>query len=136
MNKVQSQMCDLYFNTLFEVPVKPNKYPTQFAIITAYNPMNKSLSESENISRNKILEKELKQKYDWIYQINGFDKDTKHKENGFMFNAESLDEACNLGEKYSQDAIYFVIDSILYVSKCSKDLREFIKVGGFLARIC
>lgn len=135
MSKSQSQMCDWYFNTFFEIPIKPNEYLNQFAIITAYNPMNKSLSERENISKNKILEKEIRQKYDWVYQINGFNEDTKHKENGFMFNTKSLDDACDLGEKYSQDAIYLVIDNILYVSKCHKKERKIIKVGEFSIRI-
>jgi len=64
-----------------------------------------------------------------------FDKDTDHKENGFMFDVESFDQACDLGEKYFQDAIYFVKDNILFVSKCNKKNRQLTKVGQFSAFI-
>lgn len=33
-------LCQWYFKTFFEIPVKPNKFPQEFAIITAYNPLN------------------------------------------------------------------------------------------------
>lgn len=134
-NNSNQELPHWYFSTLFEIPVKPRNYPSQFAIITAYNPLNRQLSLKENIANNKILEKELRDKYKWIYQINGFDKDTDHKENGFMFDVESFDQACDLGEKYSQDAIYFVKDDMLFVSKCNKKNRQLTKVGQFLAFI-
>ncbi|MDE4948995.1 hypothetical protein NAI31_10070, partial [Francisella tularensis subsp. holarctica] len=51
----------------------------------------------------------------WVYQINGFDKTTLHKENGFIFNAESLDSACELGQEYSQDSIYTMLLMILFM---------------------
>ncbi len=131
----QNNLLKWYFQTKFEVPIKPKKYPQQFAIITAYNPMNQLLSDYQNNVRNKILEEELKQKYDWVYQINGFDETTDHKEKGFMFDCSSLYEACKLGEKYSQDAIYYILDDTLYVSKCARNQRKLVKVGGFLSRI-
>lgn len=52
-----------------------------------------------------------------------------------MFDAKSLDEACNLGEEFSQYAIYYVINNILYVSKCEKSKRKLIEVGYFFHKI-
>ncbi|MBK2356701.1 DUF3293 domain-containing protein [Francisella hispaniensis] len=129
-------LCQWYFKTFFEIPVKPNKFPQQFAIITAYNPLNQKLTNQENIFRNILLKHHLIRKYNWVYQINGFDKTTLQKENGFMFNAESLDSACELGQEYSQDAIYYVIDDILYVCKCEPAQRKLVEVDKFLARVC
>lgn len=134
-NKPDSKICEWYFKTIFEIPLKPNQYPRQFAIITAHNPFNKLLNTQENIARNHILKNDLKRNYGWVYEINGFDEQTNHKENGFMFDAKSLDEACHLGLKYSQDAIYYVIDDILYVSKSDIENRKLIEVGEFLIRI-
>ncbi|MFV9972603.1 MAG: DUF3293 domain-containing protein [Francisella endosymbiont of Hyalomma asiaticum] len=135
--KFESQgLCQWYFKTLFEIPVKPNKFPQEFAIITAYNPFNQKLTKQENIFRNILLKHQLTRKYNWVYQINGFDKSTQNKENGFMFNAKSLDSACELGQEYSQDAIYYVIGDILYVCKCEPAKSKLIEVGEFLARIC
>ncbi|MED7818455.1 MULTISPECIES: DUF3293 domain-containing protein [unclassified Francisella] len=131
----QNGLLKWYFQTKFEIPIKPEQYPNQFAIITAYNPKNQLLSDYQNNVRNKILEEELKHKYDWVYKINGFDETTDHKENGFMFNCNTLYEACKLGEKYSQDAIYYVSDNILFVSKCSPKERKLVQVGDFLSRI-
>ncbi|AJI52539.1 DUF3293 domain-containing protein [Francisella philomiragia] len=128
-------LCEWYFTTKFEVPILPSRYPNQFAIITAYNPFNQLLENHENIARNQILKNQLEKSYDWVYEINGFDKSSKHKENGFMFDAKSLDEACDLGEEFSQDAIYYVIDDTLYVSKCEKSKRYLTKVGDFQSRI-
>jgi hypothetical protein len=134
-NLDQNNLLKWYFQTKFEVPIEPKQYPQQFAIITAYNPMNQLLSDYHNIIRNNILKEEPQQKYDWVYQINGFDETTYHKEDGFMFNCSCLYEACKLGDKYSQDAIYYVLDNILYVSKCSKNQRKLVKVENFLSRI-
>ncbi|XSZ47794.1 hypothetical protein ACP8HZ_04570 [Francisella noatunensis] len=46
------------------------------------------------MARNQILRNQLEKSYSWFYEINGFDKSSKHKENGFMFDAKSLDDAC------------------------------------------
>ncbi|MEY8674421.1 DUF3293 domain-containing protein [Francisella philomiragia] len=134
-NSSNLDLCEWYFTTKFEVPILPSRYPNQFAIITAYNPFNQLLEDQENLARNQILRNQLEKSYSWVYEINGFDKSSKHKENGFMFDAKSLDEACNLGEKFSQDAIYYVINDILYVSKCEKSKRKLTKVGDFQSRI-
>ncbi|QIV96054.1 uncharacterized protein DUF3293 [Allofrancisella inopinata] len=128
-------MPDWYFNTKFELPVVPEYYPPKFAIITAFNPMNQELNLKKNLSRNKVLEIELRQSYDWVYQINGFDEKTGHKEDGFMFEAISIDEACNLGLKYFQDAIYYIENLKMYVVKCAIGQRKVIEVGDFLSRI-
>ncbi|WP_395166705.1 DUF3293 domain-containing protein [Francisella salimarina] len=134
-NKPNLDLCEWYFTTKFEVPILPSRYPNQFAIITAYNPFNQLLEDQENLARNQILRNQLEKSYSWVYAINGFDKSSKHKENGFMFDAKSLDDACNLGEKFSQDAIYYVINDTLYVSKCEKSKRKLTKVGDFQSRI-
>ncbi|AFJ43928.1 hypothetical protein [Francisella orientalis] len=83
-------LCEWYFTTKFEVPISPIKYPNQFAIITVYNLLNQLLKDQENIARNQILKNQLEKSYDWVYEINGFDKSSKHKENGFIFDAKSL----------------------------------------------
>ncbi|AJC49097.1 DUF3293 domain-containing protein [Allofrancisella guangzhouensis] len=131
-----SSMPDWYFTTKFELPIIPEYYPSKFAIITAFNPMNQELSLKENTLRNKVLENELKQNFNWIYQINGFDcTGHGHKENGFMFEITSIDDACDLGLKFSQDAIYYVKNLKIYVVKCAIDQRKAIEVGDFLSRI-
>ncbi|GAB4223037.1 MAG: hypothetical protein Kow0076_5100 [Francisella sp.] len=134
-NNSSQNLCEWYFTTKFEVPTLPQECPQRFAILTAYNPFNQLLTEAENIARNKVLLNKLQQSYTWIYEINGFDEETQHKENGFMFNEESFNKACDLGEEFSQDAIYYVIDNILFVSKCAKTKRQLVEVGCFTNRI-
>ncbi|MDE5016714.1 DUF3293 domain-containing protein, partial [Francisella tularensis subsp. holarctica] len=56
-------LCKCYFKTFFEIPFKPNKFPQEFEIITAYNPLNQKLTNQENIFRNILLKNHLIRKY-------------------------------------------------------------------------
>lgn len=140
MDKLENNMNsnnipEWYYTTEFEVPIKPNKYPDKFMILTAWNPLNQQLSKEENISRNKVLEKELKENFSFVYEVNGFDPKTKHKEDGFMANCSDIEEACDYGLKYQQDAIYYVIDDKLYFIQCALDKRKKVEVSKFLERV-
>ncbi|APC97868.1 hypothetical protein KX01_1684 [Francisella frigiditurris] len=134
-NMNSNNMPEWYFTTKFEIPIKPAKYPDKFMILTAWNPLNQKLSKEENISRNNALKKDLKESFSFIYEINGFDPESKHKENGFMANCFDLEKACDYGLKYQQDAIYYVVEDKLYVVQCALDKREMISVGKFLDRV-
>lgn len=56
-------LCQWYFKTFLKYQVKPNKFPQEFAIITAYNPLNQKLTNQENIFRNILLKHHLIRKY-------------------------------------------------------------------------
>ncbi len=48
--------------------------------------------------------------------------------------ALSLDEACSLGSRFRQDAIYFIEDGVLFVCRCGTP-REKERVAVFMDRL-
>ena len=75
----------------------------QFAIITAFNPKNKPLSEIENISKNIELEKDISV-YKYEKSVGFLDN---HKEDSFCIYDISFEKAIELGKKYKQYSIFF-----------------------------
>lgn len=76
-----------------------------FAIITAWNPMNKQLLAEENSMLNKQLEDELKVlKYDYEFTIGGLDN---HVEESFVIYDIDREKALLLGKKYKQYSIFY-----------------------------
>ena len=128
-------MPDWYLTTDFEIPAKLSKYPSRFMILTAWNPMNQELSKDENIARNTKLESDLKHNFSCVHLINGTDRHTKHKEDGYMADCDDINLACDYGLKYQQDAIFYVVGDTLYVIQCALDKRELVEVGSFRERI-
>ncbi len=65
--------------------------------------------------------------------LTGYSPITGHTESGF---AASLpfEEACNLGLKFKQDAIYYIDSGLLHVSYCDQR-RRLEPVGTFLERL-
>ncbi|MEA1917892.1 MAG: DUF3293 domain-containing protein [Campylobacterota bacterium] len=76
-----------------------------FAIITAWNPMNRELSEAENKILNHKLEDDLKAlKYEYEGTVGKCDE---HKEDSFIVYRISKNDALSLGMKYEQYSIFY-----------------------------
>ncbi len=68
------------------------------------------------------------------FRITGYSaKDIEHAEDGWGV-ALSFDDACDIGLLFKQDAIFYIINNIIYVSYCDMR-RKLIKVGPFLCRV-
>ena len=80
---------------------------TTYAFITAWNPFSKILSEEENNRRNKLLFKELSEKY-VLFQGQGIGQDPTWKpEESFLVLGIDEYTATEYGRKYEQNAIVF-----------------------------
>jgi hypothetical protein len=129
----QPEMHPAYFETHFAIPDLSLEWPVKFAIITAYAPPGEQWTDEQNAEADRRLEKELRDNDRLIRRITGYSPTTGHAEHGWAVEL-TWQEACDLGEKYLQDAIYFVSGDELLVSYC--DIRRgLVPVGTFRDRL-
>lgn len=77
----------------------------QFAVITAFNPMNEIKSESENKRNSGLLEAELKKRpYDFYPTVGSLGD---HVEESFTVENIPQEEAVSLGKQFRQYAILY-----------------------------
>ena len=91
------------------------------------------VSLEESRVADQSLTAELRKRGCWIARVTGFSPKTGHSEPSWAAEIP-LDEACDLGMRYRQDAIYHVLGDILSVANCDSD-RKLVPVGQFRQRI-
>lgn len=74
-----------------------------FAIVTAWNPGSRLLSEEENRKRNRRLERELSKTPYVFYASRGFLD--MHSEESYTVEGMTEKEACSLGSRFGQYAV-------------------------------
>ena len=120
-----------YFETRFRTPERVPSWPEAFAIITAYATTGESWSDSENLDADLRLQAELVGV--WHERITGYSPTTGHAEPGWAVDL-AFEDACDLGDRFRQDAIYWVRSGELFVSRCD-DRRALVRVGSFPERL-
>lgn len=118
-----------YFNVRFRSDNIVSDWPEEFVIITAHATTGEKWTDDENESAGRELEDVLKSKCNWVEGVTGFSPDTLHAEPGWAATIP-FNEACDIGYRFKQDAIYFIKDDELFVSHCD-ERRELVKVGVF-----
>lgn len=113
-----------YFDTRFRLGLPLPELPEEFAIITAYATTGEAWTAEENQAANEALSAELAGGGHLLGTITGYSPVTQHAEPGFVA-ALSFEEACKIGFRFKQDAIYFVSSGTLFVSHC--DHRRSLK---------
>ena len=113
-----------YFDTRFKLDLPHSELPDSFAIITAYATKGEAWTAEETQAASETLRAELAGGGHLIGTITGYSPVTNHAEPGFTA-AISFEEACKIGLKFKQDAIYFVSTGTLFVSHC--DHRRSLK---------
>ena len=108
-------------------------WPEQFAIITAWATTGQTWTEAENRAADRRLREELEQRSTWCRRLTGFSPNTGHAEPGWAVDLD-FDTACDVGQRYRQDAIYYVEGDELYVSYCDQR-RKRVPLGSFRARL-
>ena len=121
-----------YFTTRFSTPEIPS-FPDVFAIITGYATTGETWPEERNREANERLLAELEARGVWIHPITGHSPDAAHSEPGWAA-ALPFDEACDLGHRFLQMAIFWVRYDELFVSYCDAR-RGLVRVGGFRERL-
>ena len=126
-------MPPFYYQTRFQPDGLPAPLPGTFAIITAYATTGETWSEAENEAANAALRAELQKSDRLLGKLTGYSPVTGYAEPSFAA-ALPFEEACDLGLKFRQDAIYYVDTGILHVSYCDQR-RRLEPVAVFLERL-
>lgn len=111
-------------------------WPRRFVILTAYATTGTSWTDQENLDADRRLEEALRSRLGEegeIRRITGFSPATGHAEPGWAAPL-SFGEACDLGVRFLQDALYVVRDDRLFVSYCD-ERRGLVTVGSFRERL-
>jgi len=87
-----------------------------FAIITAWNPMNQPCSGSENDIRHQKLEALLAARPWKFYETSGATED--HCEKGFTIEGVTEEEALEIGRAFNQHAILYSDSGNTRILKC------------------
>ncbi|GAL37988.1 hypothetical protein JCM19240_2912 [Vibrio maritimus] len=89
-----------------------------YAVITACNPRSRKLSDEENCIKNRELERNLA---DFCHvSVNVGDPSFEWVEASFAVDIP-FSQACELAQKYEQNAIYWVENGVLFLVSCDED---------------
>ena len=122
-----------YFKTRFRTTENQVLFPEVFVIITVYPTTGETWDPSKIEEADQKLEEELKFRKTWIIRIEGYSPETGHAEPGWG-TTMPIDEACEIGLRYRQDAIFHVKNDLLSVTYCD-ERRELVNIGSFEARL-
>ena len=122
-----------YFETHFRVDGPQTLWPEKFVIISACATTGESWTEQETAVANRNLANVLHARSAWLTRILGFSPTTGHAEPSWAVDLP-VDEACDIGLRFRQDAIYRVEHDDLFVLLCrAPSVRG--RVGSFRQRI-
>ena len=124
-------MTPAYFDTRFKLGLPLTELPESFAIITAYATTGEVWTAADNLNASETLRDELKRGEKLLGTITGYSPITLFAEPGFTAALE-FEEACDIGVRFKQDAIYFVSSGTLFVSYCDhrrslRPITQFVK---------
>jgi hypothetical protein len=124
-------MTPAYFDTRFKLDLPFTQLPESFAIITAHATTGEVWTTEDNHAANESLRDELERGEKLLGTITGYSPITQHAEPGYAAVLE-FEEACNIGVRFKQDAIYYVSSGTLFVSYCDhrrglKPITQFSK---------
>lgn len=101
--------------------------------MSAYETTGEDWSAGANKRADEALRRELHSRCSWLLRLAGCTPGGAHDEPCWAFEMP-FNEACDLGLRYRQDALYAVEDGMLFVSYCD-DRRALESVGKFRHRI-
>ena len=121
-----------YLETVFYGPTPASGWPSDFHIITAFNPKT-TLSEPENVAADTRLRTQLEQEQIAHFRISGCSADLAHQEASWAIVGVSLERAIEIGRHYVQNAIFEVLNGEASVVSC--DTLERKSIGRFQDRL-
>lgn len=108
-------------------------WPSDFHILTAFNPEGVILSEKENLLRNDDLFRELDSLGELVFPITGGSPDGVHRESSFAVQGLTREQALSIGVRFGQNAIFEISSRILAVVGCRSGERR--EIGPFDQRM-
>lgn len=127
---INAELLKAYFDSYFFINNELSF--TEFAVITAWNPYSKQVSNSNNQNANRQLKQHfLKQNYESL-QVGDINRNWI--EESFAVEID-LAQAQQLGKLFRQNAIYYVADDRLYLVSCLEQSIKKQHIGCFSQRI-
>lgn len=133
MKPPSSDMPAAYAEVRFAVAETCVRWPPAFAIITAWATTGERWSDERNRAADAALRSELVGGRLDVYRITGYSPVTGHAEPGWTVPL-GFSAACDLGQRYLQDALYYVEGDALSVSYCDAR-RQRLALGSFRSRL-
>lgn len=121
-----------YRSTVFLLEDPPVPLPVAFAIITAWNPMDRPTGASENQTADEALRSRLESLGDFRFRATGCSPDLSHREEGWAA-AISKSDALDLGRQFEQRAIWWIESDELHLIRCADGHSEML--GTFSSRL-
>ena len=122
-----------YLETRFITHDGLEGWPERFVILTAYATTGETWTDGQNEAADRKLEAELRGTGRWLRRITGYSPTAPHHEPGWAV-AMEWEEACDVGMRFLQDAIYVIRGDALAVTYCD-ERRALVPVGSFLERL-
>ncbi|MDP4592213.1 MAG: DUF3293 domain-containing protein [Opitutales bacterium] len=117
------QQRDLFKQAVFRGEPLPADWPTDFAILTAYDPEGRATSPADNVAADVRLEAELRAAGFRLHRITGGSADGVHLEPGWGVTI-GLPRAVEFGRRYRQVAVFYVRAGALTLVDCQDGSAE------------
>lgn len=89
--------------------------PRSFAVVTAWNPHGRTVSETENVARGEALGRRVRALGWEHFDVTGASPDLGHREPGLGLVPPALADAAALSAAFDQRAFFWVEDGRLWV---------------------
>jgi Protein of unknown function (DUF3293) len=126
-------MDPVYFETRFRINQSVTDWPSEFAIISAFATTGQRWTTEQNEDADHRLVSELRMRNGWLVRIFGLSPTSGHTEPSWAVDLR-LDDACRIGQRFLQDAIYYVKNDELSVTRCNGQ-RALVHIGSFKDRL-
>ena len=123
---------ETYHSTVFLLEGKPFKLPGSFAIITAWNPMDRKRADADNHLEDEALRRMLELQMTPYFRATGCSPDLSHREPGWAATM-AKGEAIELGRRFEQRGIWWVEADDLILVSCADDQEQ--RIGNFSLRL-
>lgn len=117
------QQRDLFKQAVFRGEPLPADWPTDFAVITAYDPEGRAASPADNVAADARLEAELRAAGFRLHRLTGGSADGVHLEPGWGVTL-GLPGAVEFGRRYRQVAVFYVRSGQLALVDCADGAEE------------
>jgi hypothetical protein len=114
---------DLFKQAVFRFVPLPPDWPTDFAIITAYDPDGLPTTAEQNLAADAALEAELRAAGYRLHRITGGSADGVHLEPGWGVSI-GLPGAVEYGRRYRQLAVFYVRGGGVCLVDCADGSSE------------
>jgi len=121
-----------YLKTVFLIPGTSLVLPGSFAIITAWNPMDRPTSAKDNQLADESLRRSLELRHVSYFRVIGASPDLSHREPGWGTQM-TKEDAITLARRYNQRAIWWVAKDELTLIMCEDGSET--QLGSFKLRM-